>query len=162
MALKHYRPHGYATRYACGANVKPGAGTSYSDEVTCKRCLEKLKIAHETGSLEGDFDIEDDWVGTAKRRYNVGEVRKLVRKELRLVERRIREAELSDGSKSPWGSKEHVRELRASIADLERYRNQQRRGSDARATYTRALQRLKAQLRSAENAAAKQKQQRRS
>ena len=74
-----------------------------------------------------------------------------------LVEARIREVEVSDGSKVKHGSSKHIRDLRVRIADLSRWKNQQKKGSDARANYSRVIQRLKGELRSAERAAQKDK-----
>jgi hypothetical protein len=66
-----------------------------------------------------------------------------------MIEARMREADMSDGSKVPWGSPEHVAELRSRIFDLSRWRDRQRKGSEARANYSRIVGRLKAELRSA-------------
>jgi hypothetical protein len=56
---------------------------------------------------------------------------------------------LLNGRRVRFGSKSHVRELQRSIMDLERRRGSCRRGTEARATFSRALGRLKGELRSA-------------
>ena len=66
-----------------------------------------------------------------------------------LIEKKIREADVSDGSKVPHGSKEHVKDLQNRIADLSRWRDKQRKGSEARSNYARLIQRLKSELNSA-------------
>jgi hypothetical protein len=66
-----------------------------------------------------------------------------------LVETRLRETDISDGSRVPFGSKKHVSDLELRIADLERWRDRQRRGSEARANYARLISRLRSELRSA-------------
>ncbi len=66
-----------------------------------------------------------------------------------VLERRMREADVSDGSKVKHGSSKHIKDLEARIADLSRWRDKQRRGSEARANYARLISRLKAELSSA-------------
>ena len=75
-----------------------------------------------------------------------------------LEEGRMREADVSDGSKVPHGSEKHVKDLEVRISDLTRWRDKQRKGSESRANYARLISRLKAELRSAQRAAAKDKQ----
>lgn len=102
--------------------------------------------------------IADDWNATTKRRANrPAWMRRDGMDEALQFERKMREADLVDGTKAPWGSPQHVKELETSVRDLEHHRKQQRRGSDARATYGRALQRLKAQLKSAKREAEKRR-----
>jgi hypothetical protein len=74
-----------------------------------------------------------------------------------VVERKMREADVSDGSRVPHGSSKHVKDLEARIAELSRWRDKQRRGSEARANYSRLISRLKSELGSARRAAAKRK-----
>ncbi len=66
-----------------------------------------------------------------------------------LVEARLRETDVTDGSRVAWGSVEHVSDLESRIADLERWRDRERRGSEARANYGRLITQLRRQLRSA-------------
>jgi hypothetical protein len=66
-----------------------------------------------------------------------------------LVESRLRETDITDGSRVPFGSKKHVDDLELRIADLERWRDRQRRGSEARANYARLISRLRSELRAA-------------
>ena len=72
-----------------------------------------------------------------------------------VVEGKMREADISDGSRVPHGSDKHVKDLEARIADLAKWRDRQKRGSEARANYARLIGRLKGELASAKRAAAK-------
>lgn len=74
-----------------------------------------------------------------------------------VVEKKIREAEVSDGSKVPHGSSKHIKDLEIRIADLVKWRDKQKRGSEARANYARIINRLKGELSSARRATAKKK-----
>lgn len=74
-----------------------------------------------------------------------------------MVERKMREAEVSDGSKVPHGSNKHIKDLESRIADLNKWKNNQRRGSEARANYARLISRLKSELTSARRASEKKK-----
>jgi hypothetical protein len=67
----------------------------------------------------------------------------------------MREADISDGSRVPHGSSKHVRDLEARIKSLEMWRGKQKRGSEARANYSRLISRLKSELSSARRTAAK-------
>lgn len=70
------------------------------------------------------------------------------------VESRIREADVTDG-KAEWGSEEHIADLEMRINDLIRWRDKQRRGSEARANYSRLVSRLKGELASAKRQSAR-------
>jgi len=72
-----------------------------------------------------------------------------------VVERRVREADVSDGSRVPHGSSKHVKDLETRIRSLTTWRDRQKRGSEARANYSRLIQRLKGELASAKRASAK-------
>jgi hypothetical protein len=74
-----------------------------------------------------------------------------------MVERKIRETEVSDGSIVPHGSSKHIKDLEIRIADLSKWRNKQRRGSEARANYSRLISRLKSELVSARRSSEKVK-----
>jgi hypothetical protein len=74
-----------------------------------------------------------------------------------ILERRIRETDISDGSRVPHGSAKHIKDLEVRIADLTRWRDKQRRGSEARANYSRLISRLRGELSSARRFAAKKK-----
>lgn len=74
-----------------------------------------------------------------------------------VVERKMREADVSDGSRVPHGSSKHIKDLESRIASLTQWRDKQRRGSEARANYSRLISRLKGELSSARRAAAKAK-----
>ena len=71
-----------------------------------------------------------------------------------LREERLRETDITDGSRVPFGSSEHTVDLEMRIADLERWRDRQRRGSEARANYARLIARLRNELRAAARVAA--------
>lgn len=73
----------------------------------------------------------------------------LVESKCALSERRMREADISDGSKVKWGDKKHVLDLRRRIAEMSKWRDKQPRGSDKRADYQRIVTRLKGELASA-------------
>jgi hypothetical protein len=82
------------------------------------------------------------------------EIKDLLRGVIKeIVESRIRETDITDGSRVPFGSPEHVTDLEMRIADLERWRDRQRRGSEQRANYARLITRLRAELRSANRVA---------
>lgn len=74
-----------------------------------------------------------------------------------IIEKKMREADVSDGTRVPHGSTKHIKDLEARIADLTRWRDQQRRGSEARANYSRLVSRLKGELASAKKANARSK-----
>lgn len=67
-----------------------------------------------------------------------------------LTEKKVREVDHSDGTKVPHGSSKHVRDLKNRIADLEIWRNKQKRGTETRANYSRLISRLKGELASAQ------------
>lgn len=75
-----------------------------------------------------------------------------------VIERKVREADVSDGSRVPHGSSKHVKDLQQRIKDLTAWRDKQKRGTEARANYSRVIQRLKAELGSAKRASEKGKQ----
>lgn len=75
--------------------------------------------------------------------------------KLVIEEARVREADVSDGSRVPHGSSKHVKDLEIRIADLMRWRDKQKRGSEARANYSRLISRLRAELASARRLANK-------
>lgn len=69
-----------------------------------------------------------------------------------ILERRMREADVSDGGKVPFGSSKHIRDLKKRIKELEAWRVRQKRGSEARANYSRLISKLKGELVSAKRA----------
>lgn len=77
----------------------------------------------------------------------MNELRTFIRKLL--LEKRMREAQLSGNKVSPWGSSEHIADLETRIADMISWRDRQRKGSEVRANYSRIVQRLRSELRSA-------------
>ena len=72
-----------------------------------------------------------------------------------VVERKIREVDVSDGSRVPHGSLKHIKDLENRISSLTSWRDRQKRGSEARANYSRLIGRLKAELSSARREAEK-------
>jgi len=66
-----------------------------------------------------------------------------------VVEKRVREADISDGSKVKHGSGKHIKDLEARIKQLIHFRDKEKRGSERRATYSRLIGRLKSELASA-------------
>lgn len=74
-----------------------------------------------------------------------------------LDEAKVREADVSDGSKVRWGHNKHIRDLKRRIEDLTRWRDKCSKGSENRANYSRLIQKLKSELKSAQAAAEKAK-----
>lgn len=73
-----------------------------------------------------------------------------------IEEKRIREVDVTDG-KAQHGSPRHIKDLRVRIADMVAWRNRQPKGTVARDNYARVVARLKAELKSAERVASKNK-----
>lgn len=73
-----------------------------------------------------------------------------------VLEARLREVDVTDG-KAEWGSDKHVVDLQNRIEDLTKWRDRQRRGTEARANYARLITRLRAELKSAMRQASKNK-----
>lgn len=63
-----------------------------------------------------------------------------------LTEKKIREVETTDGTKVAHGSSKHVKDLQTRIKGLEVWRDRQKRGTEARANYSRLIARLKGEL----------------
>lgn len=76
-------------------------------------------------------------------------IRLTIQEAIQESRRAMREADISDGSKVPYGSEKHVADLESRIADLTRWRDRQRRGSESRANYARLITKLKGELRTA-------------
>lgn len=72
-----------------------------------------------------------------------------------LIEARLREADISDGSRVPVGSDRHIKDLEGRIADLVRWRDKEKKGTENRANYSRLINRLRSQLRVAQRIAQK-------
>jgi hypothetical protein len=73
-------------------------------------------------------------------------LKKLVRL---VVESRLREVDLLDGSVSPFGSDEHIEELNAMITKFENKKKNYNRGSVSRSDYSKLIARLRTELKSA-------------
>jgi len=65
-----------------------------------------------------------------------------------VVEARLREVDVTDGT-ATHGSEKHISDLQTRIEDLTKWRDRQRRGTEARANYSRLIARLRAELKSA-------------
>jgi hypothetical protein len=65
-----------------------------------------------------------------------------------VVEARLREVDVTDGT-APHGSEKHISDLQTRIEDLTKWRDRQRRGTEARANYSRLIARLRVELKSA-------------
>ena len=63
--------------------------------------------------------------------------------------KKIREADISDGKKVPWGCNEHVDDLRRRISEAEFWRDKYPRGSERRSHYRNVLNHLKSEMKSA-------------
>ncbi len=72
-----------------------------------------------------------------------------------VIEKKMREADISDGSKVRHGSRKHIKDLESRISSLEMWRNKHKRGSEQRANYSRLIARLKSELASARRATSK-------
>ena len=67
-------------------------------------------------------------------------------------ESRIREADISDDRKVPWGSDDHVSDLTQRLSRAEYWRNKYPKGSEKRAHYRNVLTHIKNELKSAQKA----------
>ncbi len=74
-----------------------------------------------------------------------------------VVEAKVKEVDVSDGTRVPHGSTRHISDLEKRINNLAMWRDKQKRGSEARANYSRLIGRLKGELASARRAATKVK-----
>lgn len=72
-----------------------------------------------------------------------------------MEEGRVREADVT-GGKATFGSDKHIKDLESRISSLVPWRDRQRKGTDARANYSRIITRLKGELAAARRQAAKQ------
>lgn len=73
-----------------------------------------------------------------------------------VIETRLREVDITDG-KASLGSDEHVTDVQNRIESLLKWRDRQRKGTEARANYSRLITRLRAELKSALRSAYKNK-----
>jgi hypothetical protein len=69
-----------------------------------------------------------------------------------IVEKRIREADVSDGEKTSWGSKKHIKDLEKRLKDAIYWRDKQKKGSEKRSYYRGVVNDIKSQLASAKKA----------
>jgi hypothetical protein len=66
-----------------------------------------------------------------------------------ILEKRIKEADISDGQKAEWGSRKHISDLKRRLKDAEYWRDKQRKGSEKRAYYKGVVNDIKRQLKAA-------------
>lgn len=66
-----------------------------------------------------------------------------------IVEKKIREADISDGQKAKWGSRKHISDLRRRLKEAEYWRDKQKKGSEKRAYYKGVVNDIKRQLKNA-------------
>jgi len=66
-----------------------------------------------------------------------------------LVEKRIREADISDGQKAKWGSRKHISDLKRRLKEAEYWRDKQKKGSEKRAHYRNVVNDIRQQLKKA-------------
>jgi hypothetical protein len=71
-----------------------------------------------------------------------------------VVEKRVREADISDGSRARHGSGKHIKDLERRIKELMHFRDKHKRGSEKRSEYSRLIGRLKSELASAKRSGA--------
>lgn len=74
-----------------------------------------------------------------------------------VLEQKERSADLSGGRISEWGSDDHISDLENRISEMCYWRDKQRKGTETRANYSRVVQRLKMELKSAKVYAEKRK-----
>jgi hypothetical protein len=126
---------------------------------------ERIDSWHQSDS---DVDLHE-WLGWSKAEYNVWvESSEPPPRVLALFEcvddviseRKIREADVSDGSKVKWGHNRHISDLKRRIGELTTWRDKHPRGSETRAMYSRLVQKLKQELGSAQRAAENKKKSR--
>jgi hypothetical protein len=77
-------------------------------------------------------------------------------------ERKVREAQLSGGRTTEWGSDEHLSDLENRWYEMCSWRDRQPKGSEARANYARVAHRLKSEMKSAKKHSEKKKLQEKS
>lgn len=70
-----------------------------------------------------------------------------------LVEKKLKEFQLSDGTVLEWGSNEHIAALESQLSEIQHRKTKHPRGSSARADYRRVESRLRSELKSAKKAA---------
>ena len=63
-----------------------------------------------------------------------------------ILEKKIREADISDGQKAKWGSRKHISDLKRRLKDAEYWRDKQKKGSEKRAYYKGVVNDIKRQL----------------
>jgi hypothetical protein len=66
-----------------------------------------------------------------------------------IVEKKIREADISDGQKAKWGSRKHISDLRRRLKEAEYWRDKQKKGSEKRAHYRNVVNDIRRQLKNA-------------
>lgn len=74
-----------------------------------------------------------------------------------ILEKKIREVDLSDDRRSFWGSDEHITDLETRLKSAIYWRDKQRKGSEKRSYYRGVVNDIKSQLASAKNQTKKDK-----
>jgi len=72
--------------------------------------------------------------------------RDLVKELFCLVEKKTRKVEISGGQTTSFASDKHLKDLEKRVAEMTRWRDKEKRGSEARANYSRILNRIKREL----------------
>jgi len=138
-------------------------------QLTSKNRANKLIEERVNKWNESDSELSlHEWLGWSEDEYKIwfetseppSRVTKLFEFLDLLSETRVREADVSDGTKVNWGHGKHIRDLRHRIEELGKWRDRCSRGSESRANYTRLIQKLKSELKSAEATAEKNKKKR--
>lgn len=71
------------------------------------------------------------------------------------LEGNVREADISNNERVPFGSKKHIADLEARLTSAKYWRDKQRKGTESRANYSRLVSRLQSELKSALRQASK-------
>ena len=66
-----------------------------------------------------------------------------------ILEKKIREADISEGQKAKWGSRKHISDLKRRLKEAEYWRDKQKKGSEKRAHYRNVVNDIKRQLKAA-------------
>jgi len=74
-----------------------------------------------------------------------------------VLEQKQKGVYLTGGRLSEWGSDDHISDLESRISEMTYWRDKQKRGSENRANYSRVVQKLKNELKSAKIYAEKRK-----
>lgn len=123
---------------------------------------ERVEVWHESVSLSGTLAEHLGWSDTEYQVWvesSEPPAREIALQECAdlIAEAKVREADVSDGSRVKWGHNKQITDLKKRIEDLSKWRDKHSKGSEVRSNYSRLIQRLKGELRSAQAAAEKKK-----